>query len=140
MYLCFFCFLVSSVSNFSPDTSGVVVVTFFKLTCSVLLWEGWNTANKYNWSVLRVIQPPWACPRSRRMCFPSLHCSSSRFFSWELSDVAPGLHALPESKLLRFRFLGTPQRCRLSWACVLCPSQVRAAQTTRCLASTVAPS
>ena len=29
---------------------------------------------------------------------------------------------------------------RLGWACVLCPSQVQAAQMTRCLASTVAPS
>ena len=51
----------------------------------------------------------------------------------ELSKVSLGLHALPRSKPLRFRYLGTPQRHRLSWACVLCPSQVRAAQVTRCL-------
>ena len=51
----------------------------------------------------------------------------------ELSKVGPGLHALHRSKPLRFRFLGTPQRHRLSWACVLCPSQVQAAQVTRCL-------
>ena len=38
----------------------------------------------------------------------------------ELSEAGPGLHALPRSTLLRFRFLGTPQRHRLSWACVLC--------------------
>ena len=50
----------------------------------------------------------------------------------ELSKAGPGLHALPRSKLLRFRFSGTPQRRRLGWACVLCPSQVRAAQVTRC--------
>ena len=50
---------------------------------------------------------------------------------------SPGLPAPPRSKLLRFRHLGSPQRCRLSWACVLCPSQVQAAQVTRCLASTV---
>ena len=55
----------------------------------------------------------------------------------DLSKVGPGLHALPRSKLLRFRFLGTPQRHRLGWAYVLCPSQVRAAQATRCLASTL---
>ena len=30
------------------------------------------------------------------------------------------------------------QRRRLGWACVLCPSQVRAAQVMRCLASAVA--
>ena len=52
----------------------------------------------------------------------------------ELSKVGPGLRALPRSKPLRFRFLGTPQRHRLGWACTLCPSQVRAAQATRCLA------
>ena len=50
------------------------------------------------------------------------------------------MRALPRSKLLRFRFLGTPQRHRLSWVCVLCPSLVRAAQATRCWASTPSPS
>ena len=53
----------------------------------------------------------------------------------EQSKAGPGLHARPRSKLLRFRFLGTPQRHRLSWVCVLCPSQVLAAQLTRCLVS-----
>ena len=76
--------------------------------------------------------PPW------HVCFPSLHCSGSRLLCWELSEASPGLYALPRSKPLRFRYSGTPQQCKLSWACVLCPSQVRAAQVTRCLASTVA--
>ena len=84
--------------------------------------------------------PQWVCPLSRRVCFPSLHCSGSRLFCQELSDVGPGLHALPRSKPLRFRFSGTPQRHRLGWACVLHLSQVRAAQLTRYLASAVAPS
>ena len=57
----------------------------------------------------------------------------------KLSKVGPGLCALPRSKPLRFRFSGTPQRHRLSWACVLCPSHVQAAQVTRCLASSVTP-
>ena len=48
---------------------------------------------------------------------------------------ALGWRALPRSKPLRFRFSGTPQRDRLSWACVLCPSQVRTAQATRCSGS-----
>ena len=115
----------------------------FRLTCSLVLWGGRNTANKYHWhvwGVLTVSQPHWVCPRSRRVCFPSLHCSGSRLLCWELSDAGPGLHALPRSKPLRFRFSGTPQRCRLGWAYVLCPSQVQVAQVTRCLASTVAPS
>ena len=55
----------------------------------------------------------------------------------ELSDVGPGLHALPRSKSLRFRFSGIPQRHRFGWACVLCPSQVRVARVMRYLVSAV---
>ena len=113
---------------------------YFRLACSVVLWGGRNTANKYHWRVFTVIQPHWVCPRPRRVCFPSLHCSDSRLLCWELSDVGPGLHALPRSKTLRFRFSGTPQRHRLGWACILRPSQVQAAQMTRSLAHVVAPS
>ena len=91
-------------------------------------------------AVLPVSQPQWVCPHSRTVCFPSLHCSGSRLLCWELSEAGPWLYAFPRSELLRLRFSGTPQRCRLGWACVLCPSQVQAAQVTRCLASTVAPS
>ena len=57
----------------------------------------------------------------------------------ELSKAGPAFRALPRSKPLRFRFSGTPQRHRLRWVCILCPSQVRAAQATRCLASTLSP-
>ena len=69
--------------------------------------------------------------------FPCLHCLGSRLLCRELSEAGPGLYALPRSKPLRFRYLGTPQRHRLGWACALCPSQVRAAQVTRCLACAV---
>ena len=69
--------------------------------------------------------------------FPVYTAQSPGCSACELSKMGPGLHALPRSKQFRFRFLGTPQRCRLSWACVLCPSQVRAAQATRYLASTL---
>ena len=41
----------------------------------------------------------------------ALGCSAG-----ELSEAGPGLHAVPRSKLLRFRFSGTLQRCRLGWA------------------------
>ena len=64
----------------------------------------------------------------------ALGCSAG-----ELSEAGPGLCALPRSNPVRFRFSGTSQRGRLGWACVLCPSQVRAAQATRCLASAVSP-
>ena len=58
----------------------------------------------------------------------------------ELSKVGPGFHALPKSKPFRFRFSGTPQRHKLSWACILCPSQVLAGQVTRCLVRAHPPS
>ena len=79
--------------------------------------------------------PHWVCPCSRRVCFCGLHCSGSRFLC-RGTKAGPGWRALPRYKPLRFRFLGTPQRRRLSWACVFCLSQVQAAQVTRCLSST----
>ena len=57
---------------------------------------------------------------------------------WEPSVVGPGLPAPPRSKPLMFRHSGSPQSPRLGWACVLCPSQVRAAQVMRCLVSAIA--
>ena len=57
----------------------------------------------------------------------------------ELSKAGPALRALPRSTPLRFRFLGTPQRHRLGWTCILCPTQIQAAKATRCLASTLSP-
>ena len=139
VYFSFFCLLVSSVSNFCLDTRGAVVVTFFRLTCSVVLWGGRNTTNQYHWRVLTVIQPHWVCPHSWHVCFPSLHCSGSRLLCRKLSEAGPGLCAFPRSKPLRFRFSSTPQRRRFIWACILYPSQVRAAQVTRCLLSAVTP-
>ena len=112
---------------------------FFRLTCSVLLWGGRTTENKYHWHVLPVIQPHWVCPRSWSVCFPNLHCSGPRLLCRELSEAGPGLYALPRSKPLRFRFSGPPQRLRLGWARVLRPSLVRAAQVTRCLARIFIP-
>ena len=88
--------------------------------------------------MLAVSRPHWVCPRSRRVCFPCLHCLGSRLLCQELSEASPSLYALPRSKPHRFRYSGSPQRHRLSWACVLCPSQVRAAQVIRCLVSAVA--
>ena len=52
-----------------------------------------------------------------------------------LLEVGPAFRVLPSSKLLRFR--GTPQGHTLCWTCILCPSQVQAAQVTRCLVSTL---
>ena len=68
-------------------------------------------------------------------------CSAgSRLLCRKLSGAGPALYALPRSKPRRFSFLGTPQRLRLGWACVLCSSQVQAAEVTSLLVSAVAPS
>ena len=63
-----------------------------------------------------MFRPHCICPHSRHVCFPHLHCSGCRLVSreWALSCM----HFQP--KLLRFRFSGTPQRCRFPWASVLC--------------------
>ena len=87
--------------------------------------------------MLTVSWPHWVCPHSRGVCFPCLHCLGSRLLCRELSEAGPGLYVLPRSKPLRFRYSGSPQRHRLSWACVFCPSQIQAAQVTKCLASVV---
>ena len=87
------------------------------------------------WGVLASSQPHWVCLRSRHVCFPCLHCLGSRLLCWELTETGLGLYALPRSKVLRFRYTGSPQRRRISSACILCPSQFRAAQVTRCLVS-----
>ena len=72
------------------------------------------------------------------MCaFPVNTAQAPGCSAGELSNLGPGLRALPRSKPLGLRLLSTPQRHRLSWACVLCPSQVRAAQATRCLVSSL---
>ena len=58
-----------------------------------------------------------------------------RLLCRELSEAGPRFHALPRCKPLRFRYSGSPQGCRHSWACALCLSQARAARVTRCSVS-----
>ena len=92
--------------------------------------------------MLLVSGPHWVPPPppTHGMCaFPVYTAQAPGCSTGELSKACSGLHALPRSKPLKFRFLGTPQRCRLGLACVLCPSQVPAAQAMRCLVSTLSP-
>ena len=89
---------------------------FFRLTCSVVLWGGRDAAKKKQWRVLAVSRPHWVCLRSRCLRFPCLQCLGSRLLCQELSEAGPGLYALPRSKPLRFRYLGTPQRHRFGGA------------------------
>ena len=135
VYFGFLCLQVSSVSNFRPDTLGEGG-HLFRLSWSIMLWGGRNTANKYHWhvwGVLSVSGPHWVCP-AHGTCASLVYTAQAPGSSaGELSKAGPVLCALPRSKLLRFRFSGTPQRHRLGWACVC--AQIQAAQVTRCLVS-----
>ena len=71
--------------------------------------------------------------------FPVYTAQAPGCSAGKLSRAGPGLCAVPRSEPLGFGFSGTPQRHRLCWACVLCPSQVPAAQVPRCLRSTLSP-
>ena len=86
---------------------------FFRLTRSVVLWVGRNTASKYHWcmwGVLTVYGPHWACPSSQAACaFPGYTAQAPGCSAGVLSKAGPASCALPRSKLLRFRFSGTPQ-------------------------------
>ena len=80
------------------------------------------------------------CAPTHGLCpFPVYTAQAPGCSAGDLSKAGPGLHALPRSKLLRFRFSGTPQRHRLGWAYILCPSHIQASQKTRCLVSTLSP-
>ena len=83
-----------------PLTQGGEGGHLFRLTCSVVLWGGRDTANKYHWcvwGVLAVYGPHWVCPSSRQ-------------------------RVLPGSPLLRLQ--GALQGHCPKQPCVLCTSQV----------------
>ena len=93
----------------------------FRLTCSVVLWGGRNTANKHHrcvWGVLAVPGPHWVClphgvcafpvySGSRLLCrgtimhFPGLSRSGSRVLHKGTDSVGCTFCALPRSEQLR---------------------------------------
>ena len=111
--------LVSSVSNFHPDTGG--------RRCSLVQVHWFSHAAE---RAGRCRQISLVCAGRTRsvpatlglspltgVCFPCLHCSGFQLLYMEWA-----LHCL------RFRFLGTPQKHGLDWACILClprPEQLR---------------
>ena len=122
--LCFscFCLLVFSVSNFCSGKRGRWQTLFqAQLISRAVGREG--RCKQITLVCVRIVSATPGLPCSRHVCFPCLHCLGSRLLCKELSEAGPGLYALPMSKLLRFRYSGTPQRCRLGWPCVLCPSR-----------------
>ena len=121
--LCFsFCLLVSSASNFRPDTRGQWWTRFqARLFSHAVGREG------------RCKQITLVCARTvsatlslspLRACVLSLSTLLRLQVALLGTEASPGLYALPKSKPLRFRHSDTSQRCRLDCACVLCPSPV----------------
>ena len=127
------------MSGLRPDTKGTVEDTFFFLGSLVQLrcGEG-GMLQTNNTGVCSQCLSHTGFALAHCVCPSCPHSSGSRLLHQEPSEASPGLHAPPRSKPLRFRHSGSPQRRRLSWACGLCPSQVQAAQMTRCLVSMVA--
>ena len=110
-----------------------------RFACSVVLWGGRGTTNKYHWCVWGVLAamsgPHWVCPRSRRVCFPHLHCSDSWLLCREraLSCVHfPGLSRSSSG----FRVL---HKDADSDGPAFCAFPIRAAQAARSLTSTLSP-
>ena len=110
----------------------------FGFAFSVVLWGERGAADKHHWPVwgaLAVFRPHWVCPAHGLCACPSTLLR----LQVALQGVAgPDLCALPRPKPLRFQFSGTPQRCRLGWACVLCLPH-RATQATRSLTRALSP-
>ena len=121
----------------SALTQGGKGCHLFRLICSVVLWGGKDTVIKYRWhgSVCTV----WTTldlPKLMAACaFWVYTAQAASCSAGALSKTGPAFCALPRSKLLKFRFSGTPQGHKLGWACVLCPFHVQAAQTHWCLTS-----
>ena len=142
LFILAYSFCMSLQCLISALTQGGKGGHLFRLTCSVVLWGGRNTAKNYHWrvwGVLAVSGSYWVAPAHSVCAFLVYTAQAPGCSAGKLSKVGPGLHALPRSKPLRFRFSGIPQRCRLSWACVLCPSEVRAAQGDQLLGEHTLP-
>ena len=124
-----------------------VTLTLFPLKCgfyvsSPWFWAGFDYSRSnsrwflkigdikwYWWNKLPLLFSPW---NSATICEEALAvCDNQGAGGKELWPVALSLGWTPSWQ----PFSGTPQRHTLSQTCVLCPSQVWAAQATRCLAS-----
>ena len=90
----FFCLLVSSVSDFHPDTRGAVVDTFFFLGSLVQsrCGEGGMLQTNNTGVCLQCLSHARHAPEH------GAHLSGSTFLHWELSEAGPRLHAPPQSK------------------------------------------
>ena len=125
----FFFFLASSVCRslqclISALTQGGKGGHLFGLTCSVVLWGGRNTGNKYHWrvwGVLAVYGPHWVWPCSGHVCFSRVHCSGSRWLCRGTVQSGPWVSCNSQAQAAQVQVLRYPQWHRLSWVCILCP-------------------
>ena len=112
------------MSNFRPDTRVVTYLGSLVQSC----YEEGGTLQTNITGVCgecsQCLGHTGFAPAHGVCAFPVYAAQAPGCSTEELSKVGPGLHVLSRSKLLRFSFLGTPQRHRLSWACVLCPPQI----------------
>ena len=110
------------MSDFRPDTGGWWWTLFLGSLVQSRCGEGGTLQTNNTGVCSQCLSHTGPAPAH------STHSSGSRLLCREPSEAGPGLHAPPRSKPLRFRHSGSPQRHRLGWACVLCPSQVRVAR------------
>ena len=138
----FFCLLVSSVSDFHADTKGAVVDTFLGSLVQSHCVEGGMLQTNNTGVCSQCLSHTGPVPTHGVCALPAhtaqaLGCSTGNHPRPALGCMhLPGLSHSGSGTLAQRSW--SPQRRRLGWACVLCPSQVWAAQETRCLASTVA--
>ena len=111
--------LVSSVSDFCPDTrtggGGGHFVFFLGSLVQSRCGEGGMLQTNNTGVCLQCLSPTGPAPAH------GAPCSGSRLLRREPSEAGPGVHTPPRSKPLRLRHSGSPQRHRLGWACDLCP-------------------
>ena len=111
IYFSFFCLLVSSVSNFCPDKKKAKVVTYLGSLVQSCCGEGGTLQTNITGvcgECLQCFSHTGFAP-THGMCAFMVYASQALGCSTgELSQAGPGLHALPRSKPLRFRFSGTP--------------------------------
>ena len=128
------CLQVSSVSNFHPDTRrqrwSLIQAHLFSF---VVGREGCCKQRKLPYiGSACTVWTTLGLPQLEAVCAFWVYTAQAPGYSARaLSEVGLVFRTLPRSKPLRFS--GTLQGHRPGWACVLCPSQVRAAQETKCL-------
>ena len=105
------------------------VVTYLGALVQLCCWEGGTLQTNITGmcgECSQCMDHTGFAPAQGGMCFLGLYCSGSRVPWRGTVQSGPVFRTLPRSKLLWLS--GTLQGHSLGWVCILCPSQVRAAQ------------